>query len=256
MHSGEKAKWWWLRWGDYNIVWDVFDLLGSKTVGISMLSNWGMFAWLWEPGAKFQTAFLGLFSMFVVAVVSVAYQLKFRDRKAKTLLAEFFPTVDDLRPASETFGPGNEIHAYFLSGEGPFSLNRGHIKSVKRLILPLPDERNLSRLQAISNTIDFKSQIEKFRNLARGNRKESVRYYKEFTGVSLLFCNPESSEGWVQVGIILPECEPLHRQHFKFYRKDYEKAFLSLYGIFNKMWDDSLQNTEEEDMMESYEEKD
>lgn len=167
--------------------------------------------------------------------------------------AEFFPTIDDLRakhPLPEIFKPGNEIHAYFLTGEGVFGEHSEYVKYVKRLILPLPDDRNLERLHGLSDTIDFKAQIYKYRNIARKNNKQSVHFYKDFTGISLLFSNPDRLHAWVQVGTILPESEPAERQHYRLYKASHEKAFISLYETFNRLWKDSNENTEEEDMAE------
>jgi len=62
---------------------------------------------------------------------------------------EFFGTISELRerhPIHETFKPGNEIHAYFLSGEGVFAEHNDYTKCVKRLLLPKPDAMNLATL--------------------------------------------------------------------------------------------------------------
>ena len=86
---------------------------------------------------------------------------------------EFFGTIGELRerhPIHETFKPGNEIHAYFLSGEGVFAEHNDYIKCVKRLLLPKPDAMNLATLQTLSNVYaDCGSQIERTRALARKN---------------------------------------------------------------------------------------
>lgn len=171
---------------------------------------------------------------------------------------EFFSTIDDLRakhPLSETFKPENDIHAFFLSGEGVLGEHSEYVKCVKRLILPQPDDNNLARLRGISKTIDFKSQIYTCRNMARQNNVKSVRFYKDFTGISLLFCNPDRLEAWVQVGMILPESESRERHHYRLYKSKNEKAFLSLYETFNRLWIDSNENTAEEDMQEGFDGK-
>jgi hypothetical protein len=151
---------------------------------------------------------------------------------------EFFATTDELRkrhPLPETFAPGNEIHAYFLSGEGVFAEHSEYMKRVKRLILPLPDEKKLERLRAISPAVDFRSQINWYRRMALDHDSKCVRLYGEFTGISLLFCNPERGDGWVQVGIILPESEAAERQHYRLAKVSDERAFLSLYKTFNEL---------------------
>lgn len=168
---------------------------------------------------------------------------------------EFFATIDDLRtkhPLPEIFKPGNEIHAYFLSGEGVFGENRKYMKCVKRLILPSPDAPSLDRFITRPGSADFRTQISRSRDMARENDSKSVRLYKDFTGASLLFCNPDKQDGWVQVGIVIPETEPAERQHYRLYKAKQEKAFLSLYKTFDRLWDTSCQSTEEEDMQEAF----
>jgi len=68
---------------------------------------------------------------------------------------EFFPTIGGLRsrhPLSETVKPCNEIHAYFLSGEGIFAEHNDYIKYVKRLILPNPEAKTLTTFQTMTNS--------------------------------------------------------------------------------------------------------
>lgn len=158
---------------------------------------------------------------------------------------EFFPTIDELRsshPLSETFKPGNEIHAYFLSGEGVFAEHSDYIKSVKRLILPIPTSKTIASLQSVSGTkVDYTSQINRFRNLAEKNNVP-VRFFQEFIGVSLLFCNPNQRNGWAQVGIIIPGSESSERHHYRLHKEKQEKAFLSLYKTFERLWDSSEVN--------------
>jgi hypothetical protein len=169
---------------------------------------------------------------------------------------EFFPTIDDLRshhPLHETFKPGNDIHAYFLSGEGVFAEYTDYIKCVKRLILPKPDASYLAILQTLPNSYaDFKSQIIETRALASKNNIP-VRLFDDFTGVSILFCNPDRPDGWVQLGFIIPCSESRNRPHFRLYKAAHERAVLDLYETFNQLWENSSKNTEEEDMQEGFE---
>jgi hypothetical protein len=162
---------------------------------------------------------------------------------------EFFPTIDDLRshhPLPETFRPGNEIHAYFLSGEGVFSEHSDYIKYVKRLILPDPSSENVAAIQAFSNgSNDYKHQILKYRGLAK-NYHIPVRLFRTFSGTSLLFCNPEQQNGWVHLGPIVPGAEPYDRHHYRLYRAIREKAFLALYKTFNTLWEESQELSSDE----------
>jgi hypothetical protein len=162
---------------------------------------------------------------------------------------EFFGTISELRerhPIHETFKPGNEIHAYFLSGEGVFAEHNDYIKCVKRLLLPKPDAMNLATLQTLSNVYaDCGSQIEKTRALAVMNNVP-VRLFQDFIGLSLLFCNPDRQDGWVQVGLIIPGSESSERQHYRIYRNRQDKAVRSLYKAFNVLWEHGASKTDEE----------
>ena len=168
---------------------------------------------------------------------------------------EFFATIDDLRakhPLPESFKPGNEIHAYFLSGEGVFAEYTDYIKCVKRLILPKPDASYLAILQTLPNSYaDFKSQILETRALALKNNIP-VRLFDDFTGVSILFCNPDRPDGWVQLGLIIPCSESRNRPHVRIYKAAHERAVLDLYETFNQLWENSSKNTDEEDMQEGF----
>lgn len=162
---------------------------------------------------------------------------------------EFFPTIDDLRaahPLPKTFSRENEIHAYFLSGEGVFTEHTDYIKCVKRLILPNPYGANIERLKPIAPSVNYETQILTCRQMALDHDPKSVRLYKDFLGMSLLFCNPNKQEGWVQIGPILPYTEPRERPHFRLYRANNEGVFLSLYGTFDKLWNDSYEETYED----------
>jgi hypothetical protein len=168
---------------------------------------------------------------------------------------EFFPTMDDLRarhPLSETFKPGNEIHASFLSGEGVFAEHNDYIKCVKRLILPKPDAPTIATLQTfLDSYIDYRTQIPTYRSLAQRNHVP-VRLFQDFIGLSLLFCNPDRQDGWVQVGIIVPGQPSAERPHWRIYRNKHEKAVLSLYNTFDKLWKASEEQTEEEVMEQGF----
>lgn len=191
----------------------------------------------------FVTIPLGIF-MFLYLI----HELRLKRKNS----IEFFLDMDALKaahPISETFKPGNEIHALFLTGEGVFAENSNYIKCVKRLILPAPNRDNLERLENMFGE-DYNSQIIKYARMAHRNDKNSFRFYKEFLGISLLFCNPNSSDGWVQVGIILPRAEASERQHFRLSKAMDEAAFNSLYKTFEYIW--SEEESEERAMIEAY----
>jgi hypothetical protein len=123
-----------------------------------------------------------------------------------------------------------------------------------RLILPEPHDRNLERLSHIRSGIDFRAQIMRYANLARENNSYSLRFCRDFLGVSLLFCNPDSSKGWVQIGIILPEMESSERWHFCIYKSNDESGYCSLYITFERIWNNSSEQTEQEAFEEGFRE--
>lgn len=262
----ERGKWAWARWGDYNNLCALLDLLGWKTLGVALLTNLGAFAWIWEPGNRPITVLTGLLIVIVVSCLSIWWQVKHGQRKSaeQTIPSliidaqpgiEFFATIDELRsrhPLPETFKPKNEIHAYFLSGEGVFAESSEYIKCIKRLILPLPNDTNIAALRRINGAINYESQIMTYANNVREHDKNSVRFYADFLGASFLFCNPLRQDAWVQIGIILPGTESRERPHFRVYRSHNENAFLSIYGTFNRLWDASSRQTAEEDMQEGF----
>ena len=91
---------------------------------------------------------------------------------------------------------------------------------------------NLATLQTLSNVYaDCGSQIERTRALAHKNNVP-VRLFQDFIGLSLLFCNPDRHDGWVQVGLIIPGSESSERQHYRIYRNRQDKAVRSLYKAF------------------------
>ncbi|MEO5956224.1 MAG: hypothetical protein ABIR36_11120 [Nitrospiraceae bacterium] len=258
----ETSKWAWARWGDYTKLSALLDLLGWKTLVISMLSTVGVFRWIWEPGNRPMTALIGLVAVLVVCGFSIWLQV--RDRGSETSNArhnpsgrnrsdgesvEFFGTINELRmrhPLPETFKPGNEIHAYLLSGEGIFAEHSKYVRYVKRLILPLPTGANMDMLKSLSNSLDYGAQILRCRDMALRNDKKSVRLYRNFLGMSLLFCNPDRQDGWVQIGPILPGTESAERQHFRLYRAKHEDAFLSFYKAFQWLWEESVVEIDQE----------
>jgi len=70
--------------------------------------------------------------------------------------------------------------------------------------------------------------------------------------MSLIFCNPERSDGWVQVGLIIPGSESSERQHFRLHRTKHEEAVRSLYKTFDSLWNNGIATTPEEDMEEGF----
>lgn len=219
-------------------IWEGYQLSPS-------ILGWDIWQWQLAGAIIFFLAIAGLLEGYrreqeKVSTKAAPFDGTFKQRSATHV--EFFSTIDELRaryPLSETFKPGNDIHAYFLSGEGVFAEHNDYIKRVKRLILPRPDAANIATLQTLSNSyVDFRTQINKTLALAEKNNIPA-RLFQDFTGVSLLFCNPDGADGWIHVGVIIPGSESAQRQHYRIERSRHEQAFLSLYKTFNTLWEAS-----------------
>lgn len=231
------------------------------TIGVGLLPLSGFIVPSWVLYCGYTVAFF-----LVICGLSLVWGLRWRSPVYRDGLLppqekngiEFFATMDELRakhPLSETFKAGNEIHAYFLTGEGVFAEDINYVKCIKRLILPDPNKNNLARLKRLNSSIDYQAQIMTYANKVRQHQhdEDSVRFYEDFLGISLLFCNPSKSDGWVQLGIILPETESSERQHFRFSKTIYEDGFISLYKTFEEMWNESDGKTGDEHFEDGYE---
>ena len=158
----DKVKQAWARWGDWNNFVDILDLVGWKTGVGSVLGGMSTYAWIMEPGNRPVAFLCGIGVAILSGIISINYQLRSGGAK-KPLRVEFFSTIEDLRPLSETFKPGNEIHAYLLSGDGVFPNHTQYIRSVKRLILPNPNSETVITIGEFSNPrVDYTNQIPKY----------------------------------------------------------------------------------------------
>jgi hypothetical protein len=77
----KKGKWRWARYGDFKKILSLLDLLGWKTAGASVLASMGAFGWLWEPGNRPLTVFVGLITALLVSVISIWWQVRHEEVK-------------------------------------------------------------------------------------------------------------------------------------------------------------------------------
>lgn len=232
-----------MRWAATVLLGILGIIVTANVEKLAQDRKWDTFLTTWWPTMLDLSPLLEQrWFWFVFGVLAATVALLWADKwiRGEPISLEFFPTIDELRakhPLPEMFTPGNEIHAYFLTGEGVFAEHSAYMQCIKRLILPMP-ERNRERLKSISGTIDYPSQIRTYMEMAVEHQRKA-RYYNDFLGMSLLFCNPDRQDGWVQIGPILPNTESAERPHFRFSRKANEKAFLSLFNTFGRIWDES-----------------
>jgi hypothetical protein len=128
----------------------------------------------------------------------------------------------------------------FLSGEGVFSADLRRFNQVRRLILPSPDGQYLRQLQthSINEYLYAPDQIKKTTKLGK-ERRVDIKWFEDFIGMSLLFCNPEEAAGWVQIELSVPFIEGAYKQSIKVDKSSHPEVFKVLYSAFQKMWDES-----------------
>ena len=158
-------------------------------------------------------------------------------------MVEFFAnrTALDVRlPLREIFKEGNRISGYFLSGEGIFSSDKNRLNYTKRLILPKPTGSYVGRLHAIfpQDYLNAPRQIKITTKLAK-ERGIDIRWFDDFVGMGILFCNPEESNGWAQIEFSIPFIEAGEKQAIRIEKADHPGPYAKIYEAFNKMWDDS-----------------
>jgi hypothetical protein len=160
---------------------------------------------------------------------------------AKTV--EFFPTRTELEekyPLKAIFAPGNEIYAYFLSGQGVYVWSRDRFKQTKRLLLPRPNGSYMRMLQTLSKNeyLNAPDQIKTTTRLGQEYGVE-IRWFDDFIGMALLFCNPEDSGGWVQIESSIPFVEAHDKHVVRIEKAVYPEFYKKLYAAYKKMWEES-----------------
>lgn len=172
---------------------------------------------------------------------------------AGTGKVEFFKDRDALHnrfPISKIFSDNNnELHGYFLRGEGLFS-DSGNIKKMERIILPNPDGEYLKYFQSIdSNSYFTLEQIITTTKLvqehnksveadkrAGDKKKVEIKWFHDYIGYGILFCNPRSDNGWVHIEFSLPGYEAKNKPAIRIEKALQKEAFEKLYKSFEFMW--------------------
>lgn len=105
----ERAKWTWARWGDFNNLTDLLELLGWKSLLFSLITSMSAYAWVWEPGNRPTAVLLALLTGILVCGVSIALQLRNISRQSSTSLkrATLFQQEPPQVPIQIEFNPEN-----------------------------------------------------------------------------------------------------------------------------------------------------
>jgi hypothetical protein len=201
---------------------------------------------------------LWVYGLYVIGGILIS--LLFRDlRSRRQSLApsaeekhsiEFFATANELEdryPGSKTFKPGNKIYAYFLTGEGVFSPHSDRIERFGRLILPKPDCAYITLLNTLMPSglnpyVNFQPQIMVTTAIAKkeevrrqqqiGHSDPLVKWFDDFIGFSLLFCNPDQDNGFVHITNVVPFLKSKWQPTFRLERCKNKQLFDDLFEAF------------------------
>jgi hypothetical protein len=229
-------------------------IVGSAMIG-------GFISWLLDA-PKWQIFIAMLGASFVVGIVILIFQLRrLGQQRQPTIIntlgqilsqcsvVEFFPNrraLEKAYPLETIFTGENRIEGYFLSGEGLFNKRQTNMKYMRRILLPKPDAPYLRQLSELQNNIYLKSpaQIKDTTRLARQDEyKVEVRWFHDFMGMGLLFCNAKAETGSVNIEIIIPTVEADDRPSFRIERKYQRKTFDNLYDTYDRLYKGSYEPT-------------
>ena len=155
---------------------------------------------------------------------------------------EFFKDRTELenrQPIPEIFKEGNEIHGYFLTGEGLFSPHNNNMKYVKRLILPNPNGSYLKRLTKLqpNKYLNVPEQIKITSYLAKQEKK--VKWFDDYIGMGILICNPYQSDGWMHIEFFVPYLNQWSKPAIRIEKNSHPDVFKGILEAFDSMWDAS-----------------
>lgn len=244
----ETARKIWGWWGNYNNFVDILDLLGWKTIGISMLSYMGAYAWLWEPGQRAITVLLGIVAAILVGVISIVWQLRQGQQvkpspKESNTIVKKRPQWEAELPLSEIFKVGNDIHALFLTGEGIFTRHPDYVRHIKRLILP---ERSAQFFGLVEESrkkagiiLNCGEQVAHSIRTAL-EKGVGVRCLPDHIGVSLIVCDPEKPNAWMHIGFSTPFIDADNQPILRIKKEDSPELFSIFYQAYNRMWEQAI----------------
>jgi hypothetical protein len=160
---------------------------------------------------------------------------------------EFFPTYSQLGKAYARteciFKEGNELHGYFLSGEGLLSWEgKKHIGRFSRIIVPNPSGPYLCILQTLHTDTNpylrASDQIRATTKLAQST-KVPIKWFDDYIGVNILICNPMQNDGWIHISIAPPFLEAEWQPTIRLEKSQFPESFNRIYAAFGKLWDQS-----------------
>jgi hypothetical protein len=132
---------------------------------------------------------------------------------------------------------GHEYYAIWLSGRGVFE-SGADIRAVKQLILAHPESDYVSRLQgSLPGYYDLPGDIRGTTQQAR-HAGVAVRWFRGFGGVSVLICDPNSTDSWAHVELILPFADPSRRPILRLENRSRE-YISDLHDGFRGIWNAS-----------------
>lgn len=171
---------------------------------------------------------------------------------------EFFKDRDTLHnrfPIREIFSGNNELHGYFLRGQGLFS-DSDNIKKMKRIILPEPEAHYLNLLKDLEPNPFFQPDQIKITTEQAQRNNIQVRWFGDFIGMGILFCNPDSKDGWAHVELVLPGYEAKDKPAIRIEKALQEEEFNRLYTSFKLMWEKSHKPDQIQDIKSSSKKRD
>ena len=114
------------------------------------------------------------------------------------------------------------------------------MRYVKGLLLPKPDGSYLHRLATISPNIYLKipDQIRATTKLAK-RYNVPVRWFDDFIGMGILFCNPDEPNAWAHIELSIPSIESENKLTIRIERSSHPQTYLRIYAAFKKMWEES-----------------
>ncbi len=158
-------------------------------------------------------------------------------------LFQSYSELEKWHPRTEILKPENELHGYFLSGEGLLSWNADeNIRRFRRIILPKPNAPYLAILQTIcsnNQTINpylrAPDQIKTTRDIAKRN-DVPIKWFDDYIGINILICNPERQDGWIHISIAPPFLEAEHQQTYRLEKRLHATAFSSIVTMYERLW--------------------
>jgi hypothetical protein len=193
----------------------------------------------------------GMFAYLIYAVKNPIYQYRDNSGKAPSNKSvEFFGTYAELErkyPRSEILKSDNELHGYFLSGEGLMGWNlEENIKRFRRIILPQPTGSYLHTLQTLCVGQPFMNPYlrgpDQIKTTTAAAQRNSIplRWFDDYFSINVLICNPDGDDGWVHISMAMPLLEPERQHTYRLEKKNHPSEFKAIYEAYERLWTQSI----------------